>query len=485
MIRDYVKKIKNMPDSMLSGIVYTCSQLLTRGLAIITVPIFTRFMASDQIGVVNLYNSWYSMLSVITTLSLTSGGFQLAMKEFSKDRDQYESSILTITSIMTVLFLLIYLINPYFWQNFLGLSNKLIVLMIVGFLVAPARDFWMARQRYEYKYKLSGIISVVTALIASIVSIIVVIFFNKNNYNNVAEGRLFANYFVIYFVAAIMWIYLMIKGKVFFNKTYWKFSLSLSIPLIGYSISKQVLDVSDRQMISKLIGNSEVGIYSILYTISSLSLLAWSAINSSFVPYLFKNINNPDKHSNLRNVSTVLLGLYGLIAIIMTYFAPEIVRILATDEYYEAIYIMPPIAAGVFLTSVANMYSNILIYYKKTSTIMISAIIAAITNLILNYIFIKSIGYQAAAYTTLVSYIILTIIQSYIANKTYKKISNYSSNIYDNKIIFIMSSSIIIISLFGLLLYHFIFLRYIACIIIIGLIFILCKKNKSIIFNKE
>lgn len=54
-----------------------------------------------------------------------------------------------------------------------------------------------------------------------------------------------------------------------------------------------------------------------------------------------------------------------LLQLCLLFLAPEIVRILATKEYYEAIYIMPPIAAGVFLTSVSNMYSNLLIYHKK------------------------------------------------------------------------------------------------------------------------
>lgn len=48
----------------------------------ITVPIFTRIMSTSEIGMVNLYNSWYSLLNVIATLSLTSGGFQAAMKDF-------------------------------------------------------------------------------------------------------------------------------------------------------------------------------------------------------------------------------------------------------------------------------------------------------------------------------------------------------------------------------------------------------------------
>lgn len=45
---------------------------------------FTRIMSTSEIGVVNLYNSWHSMLNAVVTLSLTSGGYSAALKEFGK-----------------------------------------------------------------------------------------------------------------------------------------------------------------------------------------------------------------------------------------------------------------------------------------------------------------------------------------------------------------------------------------------------------------
>lgn len=150
-----LNKIKSIPEGVKSAIVYTASSVFTRGLAIITVPIFTRLMTTDQIGIVNIYNSWYSLISAFATLSLTSGGFAVAMNEFADKRDEYESSILSLTSIIAILIAIIYILAPSFWQHTLGLTNALIVLMLIGFLFAPARDFWLARQRYEYKYKLA------------------------------------------------------------------------------------------------------------------------------------------------------------------------------------------------------------------------------------------------------------------------------------------------------------------------------------------
>ena len=134
--------------------------------------------------------------------------------------------------------------------------------------------------------------------------------------------------------------------------------------MIGNSIATQILSVSDRTMISKMVGNSAVGIYSTLYTVSSLSLIIWQAINASFIPFLYENLEKPEKRNEIKSLASKLLAAFAVIAFVLTMMAPEIVRILATNEYYEAIYIMPPIAAGVFLTSVSNMYSNVLIYLK-------------------------------------------------------------------------------------------------------------------------
>lgn len=458
------EKIKKIPIGIRAAIVYTLASVISKGLAIITVPIFTRIMSTDQIGAVNLYNSWNSLISVVVTLSLTSGGYQAAMREFEGEREQYQSSVLSLTTLMAIIISIIYLIRPSLWNNITGLPTNLMMLMLVGFIFAPAQDFWLARQRYEYKYKLPGILTVISAIVASAFSIFTVLKLNSVNSEHIVEGRLYANSFVILTIAFIIWVYIFAKGKTIYNKKFWMFSLKLSIPLIGYSIASQVLSVSDRMMISSMVGNSAVGIYSTLYTVSSMSLLVWSAINASFIPYLYQNIENPK--NKIKSISISLMGLYGILAITLTFLAPEIVKILATEEYYKAIYIMPPIAAGVFLTSVTNMYSNILIYFKKTQYIMYSSIIAAIVNIILNFVFIDLFGYMAAAYTTLVAYVVLALLQVYWALKI-QKLKNVE--IYNNKLVFLLSIGTILISLSGLILYQATLIRYIF--ILMGLFF--------------
>ena len=434
---------KKIPVGFKSAIVYLFATVFTRGLAIITTPIFTRIMSTDQVGMVNLYSSWYSMITVVSTLALTSGGFFMALREFESERDQYVSSVLSLTSLVAIGLVFLYALAPSFWNRMTGLPTHLMILLLVGLLVAPARDFWLSRQRFEYRYKLSGAVTIVSAVAASGLAVVAVLYANSIDFSDIASVRLFANYSIVYGVAAVIWFSIFLKGKCFYSSKYWKFSLQLSLPLIGYSIASQILSVSDRLMISKMVGNSAVGVYSTLYTVSSLSLMVWTAINASFTPYLYQNMENPK--SKIRKLSMTMLGMYSLVAILLVYLAPEIVRILATADYFIA---------------VSNLYSDILVYLKKTKMIMISSAIAALLNIVLNYLMINAYGYMAAAYTTLVSYIVMAALLSIWANREFKKNVTAVDFVYDNKMIAIISVLTLIISMLAILIYDYAFVRY-------------------------
>lgn len=165
-------------------------------------------------------------------------------------------------------------------------------------------------------------------------------------------------------------------------------------------------------------------------------------------------------------------------ATMMTYMAPEIVKILATEEYYEAIYLMPPIAAGVFFTAFANIYSDVAVYYKKTQYVMYPAVIAAIANLVLNYIFINAYGYMAAAYTTLFSYILMSLFQGIWARKLCKKNGIVRSSVFEDRKLILLACVTTALCLLGIALYNFYIIRYLVIALMAVLNFLLYKKYK-------
>lgn len=473
-IRDITKKI---PIGIKSASAYVIASVLTRGLAIITIPIFTRLLTTEQMGTVNLYNTWSSNLSIITSLAITSGGLGLAMKEFETERDEYTSSILLIPTIMSAVLLLIYRAAPDFFQHILGLSNGLILFMLFGLMVSPATAIWMYRKRYEYKYMQSSLFSFGVALISCILSIYVVTYMKKNNPVNIVEGKLISSALISYGASFILYISMMLKGRTLFSKKYWIFSLQLSLPLVGYSFSNQILMFSDRIMISKMVDNSAVGIYSLLYNVSSLSDIVWNAMIAAYIPFLYQNFDS--QKDKIRKITDILLIFYAGVAIILTFFAPEIVWILATEEYYESVNIMPPIACGIFYMAVFGIYTPIFIYYKKTGYLMVTTSITAVLNIILNVIFIPLFGYQAAAYTTLVSYGVLAFIQYLIAVNFENRMNGIKNSIYNNFHIMLLSFVTTIICLSGILLYKFYMLRYLIIFLIIFICSLVIYRNRN------
>ena len=85
---------------------------------------------------------------------------------------------------------------------------------------------------------------------------------------------------------------------------------------------------------------------------------------------------------------------------------PEIVMFIGGDKYAGAENVIPPVAVSLLLLFYAQLFINVEFYYEKKKDLVFASIGAAILNLVLNWIFIPRYGYVAAAYTTLVSYVV-------------------------------------------------------------------------------
>lgn len=468
-----IKNFRMLSPHIKATIIYVLASVLSKGLSIITLPIFTRLLSTDQIGIVGIYNSWNGILGPIASLALISGGFNVAMKEYQKERDSYCSSILALTCLSTCIFLFLYILFPDYWVKNIKLSEELIMLLIVGLFVQPGYDIYLAKSRYEYNYKTVFFLTFFLSVGTSTVSVIAILIAKIKGIENLGNIRLYANYILVYSIDAIICFLIIAKGKKIYNKNYWKFSLKLSIPLIINSLSAEVLGVSDRLMISQLQSNTEVGIYTTIYSLGSLPTFFWSAINMAYIPYLFEKIENTTEYESVRKSSNLIISLYGVTIVFISLFSPEIIRIFATNDYMEAVDIVPIIALAVFYIAIANLYSNILLYYKKTNYIMICTIVAAIVNVTLNYVLIPVKGYKAASYTTLISYLIMAVLQRKFAKMLIKKSVN-SYGIYDEKVIILIQLVVIVISFFSVLTSQVPLLRY---VIILGIVIAVFGKK--------
>ena len=140
------------------------------------------------------------------------------------------------------------------------------------------------------------------------------------------------------------------------------------------------------------------------------------------MPWLYRRLEDRS-YSRIRKTGIVLLGGIATVILGMDALAPDIVAILAPEEYGEAMMLVPVISASVFFMFVYSYCSNIELYYEKTRMAAIASILAAILNIALNLIFIPMFGYTAAGYTTLVCYVVMAFAHYAFANHVTKSIA--------------------------------------------------------------
>lgn len=457
------------------SIVYLLMSLVNKGMGIITIPVFTRILSTSEMGVVTTWISWMTILMPITSLSLASGSLLIAMKEFPNNRDEYQSSVLTLSTISSLVCFIIYLCLHQILNKIFTLPTYLMIFMFVYLLFYTAMDMWMIRQRYEYKIKNLSIVTITSNILSSVIAVILVIYFRNSSFD-LGALRIYGTYIIMALFAIFLYVYIFYQGKVFYNKKFWKFGLTVSVPLIFHTLAKNLLDVSDKSMISIYCGKAAVGIYGTIYSISTLSLIVWTAINNAFVPYLYEKLSNENLKSvkDIKKISYLMILVYAGACIGLTAIAPEIVRLLAPKSYYGAVYIIPAVAAGIFLTCIYNLFANVILFHKKSVGVMSATIIACAINIILNSIFIPKFGYIAASYTTLIAYIVLSILQGIVMLRVHK------NKLYNMRMIFFLSLLVIIICLAFNLLYKNSLIRYTIVLILIIIAFMNYKRVLNI-----
>lgn len=107
LVKKLMVQYKNMSAPVKASIWFVICNLVQSGINVISVPIFTRMMSTEEYGTFNTFYAWRNILMIFTSLNLSYGVFNNAMVKYedSKTRDQYVSSMEGLYSLITCAFL--------------------------------------------------------------------------------------------------------------------------------------------------------------------------------------------------------------------------------------------------------------------------------------------------------------------------------------------------------------------------------------------
>lgn len=463
LVRIY-EKYSNLSAPVKASMWFTVCNIVQKGISFLTTPIFTRLLTTEQYGEFTLYSSWYQIISIFATLNLFYGVYNNGMTKYSDSRKQFTSSIQGLSTTVTIILFLIYIVSYEFWNELIGLSTLYMVAMFIELLFVPAYNFWSAGQRYDYKYKSLIAVSLFIAIGSPLLGIIAVI-----NTEYKAEARILTLVVIQILVGAIFYIYNLKEGKRVFDKFYWKYALCFNLPLIPHYLSSIILGHSDRIMIANMVGKSEAALYGVAYNVALMMNIVTSAINNSFTPYMYKELKK-ENYEGIKKNSNLLIMFVGIISLITITLGPEIIMIIASPEYKDAMWVIPPIAASIYFMFLYPIFSNVEFYFDKTIYIMVASCFGAVLNIGLNYILLPNFGYYVAGYTTLFCYMIYAFAHYFFASYLSRK-EKISGKLFDNKVICMISVALIVAMGGLLILYNYTLLRVFAGIleVIIGI----------------
>lgn len=395
---------KSSSIAVKAGSWYVISSIIVKAISVISTPIFSRLLTTSEYGEVATFTSWSALLLPLCTLNLTYS-IGRAKLDYPDDLDKYIGSMQLFSLVYTGILFIIGILAREPLSIVMGVPNIQYILLLIYLLFTPTIEFVQNGFRYRYKYKPNVIIALYTALGTVLLSLVLILLFNRDNSTLRVIGLVVPNMFL-----SIVFLEKSIKNKnLSFCMNYWKYGLKISVPLVLHTVCINILAQSDRIFISKYCGKSSVGIYSLVYSYGLMICVVTNAIADGWLPWFHDNYFQGNYSEIKKNVkSIVILGCYiGLACVAL---APEAIMILGGEKYIEGIECVPPIVLGVVCQYIYTHYVNIEMHLKKTGYVSLGTILAAAINIILNYIFVPKYGYVSAAYTTLASYIVLIMV---------------------------------------------------------------------------
>lgn len=365
-------------------------------ISFLTAPIFASLLGTESFGDLSVFNTWVSLCAIVMTLN-TSATIANSRVEYPEEEQiRYQSSAVALSLIffMICVGLVLLFLDPL--SGIMDMDPVFLILIMITALGTFGVQFMNQKWTFEMKAGRNMAASVALAVLNLGVSLLIVLNVSEDQRLLGRASGVAACYgcFGIPFCAAILF-----RGRTVIHKQYWKFCLSLSIPVVFYGITDLLLGHSDLVMLRSLDGSDSAGIYGLSFQISNVMFTIFTALNTSWVAFFFNDMKAGRRDVVLRQ-SKNYLELYTILACGFILLAPEVFRALTPKAFHEGIGLIPWMVASFYLNFLCTFPYNCECYHRKMTVISVVTVISALLNVVLNYVLILRWGMYGAAVAT-------------------------------------------------------------------------------------
>lgn len=377
----------------------------------ITLPILTGCLTKVEYGTYDLILTLVSLLLPAATLQIQTAAFRFLIEMRGKNKE--------IKSIVTTIYLfilptsLIVLTVLYFI-----LANQSVVLRVeicayfmLDIICGTTRQVTRGFGKNS-EFAASAFVSAVVQIAG--VGILVGILQRglEGALLALCAGEFFAFSFLTFKIK--LWNYF---DRKLASKDQLKSLLSYSWPMVPNSLSMWVMRVSDRFVITAVMGVAANAVYAVAYKIPSILNLAQSTFNMAWQESASLATKDADADTFYSNTFRQVYDLSAGFLSFLIGITPVLFTILIRGDYAEAYNQILVLYLAVFLFVLSTFWGGLYVAYRRTKSVGVTAVLAAIINFVVDIALIKWIGLYAASGSTLVSYLFLCVFRFFDTKK--------------------------------------------------------------------
>jgi len=404
-------KYNSSGKAVKAGLAYLSGTVFVRGFSLISTPVFARILSTEDYGKVGNFNAWAAILICFTGLGLTYS-IGNAWIKYRKEFDSYMASMVLLIGITLFLFLSVVFVFKAVFNRVTHIPPCLMYYMGGYLFFWQIENFASLSLTFAYKAKQVLVISAFECVLGFILSLGLINMKLFDNYAARIIGMTFPTYVIGGCYALRLFQFIRWKSV----STFWKYSLEISLPMVPHGLAMIILAQVDRVMINNYCGSSDLGLYNMGYTYGTLVLIIANSMSSATLPWIYERLNEK-KYSSIREIQKNLVFLITIICLIQIQVAPEAIVFLGGEKYINSLKVISPVILAALFQYLYTFYCKIENFYKKNMYIAIASIMAGALNFVLNYVLIPEYGYYAAAYTTVICYMVLYFFHMFVSRK--------------------------------------------------------------------
>lgn len=387
------------------------SQIIASICGFIWTILMARYLGVKNYGIYGFATALTGMLAITTDLGISTYIVRDIATDYTS-APKYLGNIFPLkgilalgTFILTLIILIIMKIDETTITVTLLFSIEMIIKSYIGTLNGAFQAF------EEGKYQGIG---------NTVLNVLLLIFIIITLFTNIGIYGIAISYIIANIISLIYLYYIfekhISKPKYEFDTNFCKKITLYSLPFAATGFLYAIYYSIDMTMLTHIMGNYATGIYNATYKLIMVLTIFYSTYNAVIFPVMSKFYKKDGKILTIifeKSIKYLLLIIIPLATSTMFY-SLDIIQLIYGHEYAEASTVLCILIWTVCLLFINNPCNNLLNASHKELTVTKIYLIASIFNIVLNLLMIPHFSYNGAAFTTVLSDLLIVIIQFYV-----------------------------------------------------------------------